>query len=206
MKLGLISDVHCAYDTLKETLAEFSDQVDEVLLAGDALYEYRFNNEVIELIREHQIRYILGNHEEVLLGPHGKRALSAPFVKAANVDFVRTIGTHLETVIDGKRLLMAHGSPWAPHNQYVHANSSVLERTSSLGVDFLVLGHTHIPMEVRIGHTLVVNPGSLEQSRERGQQGCISYAVLDTAEGAVEFHRRPITRRTEAAVTSRVAG
>ena len=50
MRLGIVSDIHCNIDALKLAL-ERMGRVDELLCAGDAFYEYRFSNEVIELLR-----------------------------------------------------------------------------------------------------------------------------------------------------------
>ena len=52
-----------------------------MLLAGDAVLQYRFSNEVIESIRDHGITYVVGNHELTLLSQDGERARSAPAVR-----------------------------------------------------------------------------------------------------------------------------
>jgi putative phosphoesterase len=179
---------------MEQVIADLGGQVDEILLAGDAMYEYRFSNEVIELIIAHQVRYITGNHEQVILGPDGRRALAAPTIRRSNLDFLRTVPDHLTVNVGGKRLMMTHASPWPPYKQYLHANDPLLERADELDVDFLVLGHTHVPMEVRAGHTLVLNPGSLEQSREAGHYDTISYAILDTESERLEVIRKPAVR------------
>ena len=89
MRLGVIADVHCDARLLEIAAKELVDVgVDEILLAGDAHYEYRFSNEVTELIRSHGMRYIAGNHETTLLGPGGRRAREAPHVRKGNLDFV----------------------------------------------------------------------------------------------------------------------
>lgn len=206
MRLGLIADVHCCEETMREVVAELSETTDEILLAGDALYEYRFSNGVIELIRDHGVRFITGNHERVLLGPHGERARSAPHVRRANLRLLQEAPDHLDVVIDGKRLMMFHGSPWAPHDEYVYANSAVLDRVPALGADYIILGHTHVPMTVSTGSTLVINPGSLEASRERGHAGTASYAVLDTTTGDVELVRRARAGTADHSVSPTSAG
>ena len=66
-----------------------------------------------------------------------------------------------------------HGSPWPPYGDYLYPGSPVLKRAAELDVDYLLLGHTHVAMAKRIGHTLVINPGSLGGvARSRGPTGC----------------------------------
>jgi predicted phosphodiesterase len=52
-----------------------------------------------------------------------------------------------------------------------------------------VLGHTHVPMVKRFGKTLVINPGSLGESREANEKTMVSYAVIDTDSDEVEIVR-----------------
>jgi putative phosphoesterase len=194
VRLGLISDVHGNIDALTIALAAMVDDVDEILMAGDAMHEYRFSNEVVEAVRAHGIRSILGNHEAGLLGPGGATARSVPTVRASNLDFVASLSHRLDTKVDGRALAMVHGSPFEPYSDYVVPGSPMLRRCADVGVDVLVLGHTHVPMVERVGSCLVVNPGSLGESRDRAHPRDVSYAILDTASLEVEVRRFPDPR------------
>jgi hypothetical protein len=50
-----------------------------------------------------------------------------------------------------------------------------------------VLGHTHYQMALRVGRSLVINPGSAGEARDARNAFRLSYAVLDTATGEVTF-------------------
>ncbi len=189
MLLGIMSDVHCNAAAMGRALEELSASVDEVLLAGDAVLQYRFSNEVIENIRDHGITYVVGNHELTLLSEDGERARSAPGVRKGNVEYMAEAPRQLEMQVSGKRLLMVHASPFAPYSDYLFEGSPELARCADLDADILVLGHTHIPMATRVGTTLVVNPGSLGQGGDPAHPGMLSYAVLDTDSDEVTFHR-----------------
>ena len=189
MLLGIMSDVHCNAKAMERALDELGARVDDVWLAGDAVFQYRFSNEVIESIREHDITYVVGNHELTLLSQDGERARSAPNVRRHNVDFMAEAPKQLETLISGKRLLMVHASPFAPYSDYLFPGSPELARCADLEADILVLGHTHVPMAARVGSTLVVNPGSLGQGGDPEHPGMVSYAVLDTDSEEVTIHR-----------------
>jgi putative phosphoesterase len=179
--IGVISDVHCNAEALDWALADLEPRVDEILLAGDAVYEYRFSNEVMEAARRRDMPYVLGNHEIVLLGPHGDRARSNPGIVPEHLDYMASRPKRIDLVRDGKRICMVHASPWAPYDQYVYSTTPLLQDAAGLDdVDILVLGHTHIPMAERIGSTLVVNPGSLGEGRCPDHRQMVSYAVLDT--------------------------
>ncbi|MBT7941892.1 MAG: hypothetical protein HN719_00895, partial [Alphaproteobacteria bacterium] len=60
MKLGIVSDLHCNIDGLFQAL-EIMGQVDELLCLGDSIYEYRFSNEVVALLKERGAHVIQGN-------------------------------------------------------------------------------------------------------------------------------------------------
>ncbi|MGX7680168.1 metallophosphoesterase family protein [Jatrophihabitans sp. DSM 45814] len=195
MKIGIVSDVHCQHEILAETVAAMDREgVDEILLAGDAHYEYRFSNEVVELTREHKMRYVLGNHEMMLMGPRGERAATAPHVRQANADFVRETPDRIRTQVGGKILTMVHASPWQPFDQYLYRGNPQFERCDELDTDYLILGHTHVPMSERFGRTLVINPGSLAFSRDEGAFDLITYAILDTTTDEVRLIREPKTK------------
>ena len=192
MKLGIVSDVHCRHEELRLVAhALLREGVDEILLAGDAHDEYRFSNEVVDVIREYGMRYILGNHEGALLSSAGERARARPNVRRDHLEFVQSVPFRLRTKVDGKTLTMVHANPWAPDNAYLYQNHRLFNRCTELDTDFLVLGHTHVPMTFRRGRTLVVNPGSLVYSRDADSIGMINYAILDVTSGESRQVRIP---------------
>jgi putative phosphoesterase len=161
--------------------------VDELLCAGDAIFEYRFSNEVIDLLRERDARYVLGNHETVFLGPLGVRARSAPSVRADALAYMEATPLQLDVQLNGKRLLMVHASPFEPHDQYLFPGTHELLRLAEVDADYVVLGHTHAQIAQRIGRALVINPGSAGDARDHGNGRRLSYAILDTASDQVLF-------------------
>ncbi|HEX3957722.1 MAG TPA: metallophosphoesterase family protein [Trebonia sp.] len=192
MKLGIVADVHCDAALLAIAAAEMAAAgAEEILLAGDAHYEYRFSNEVTEIIRAYGMRYIAGNHELRLMAPSGERARSAPHVRRGNLDFVAGIPSRIDTVVDGRRLLMVHGCPWPPYDRYLNSADPDFRQCGELGADILIMGHTHVPVCERVGRTLVINPSSLGNSLDATGFGMMSYALLDTASEEVTMVRRP---------------
>jgi putative phosphoesterase len=187
MRIGIVSDIHCNHEALRIALDRMGD-VDELLCAGDSVYQFRFSNEVMQLLRERGARYILGNHEDVLLGKWGERARTADWVRADDLAYMAEQPYSLTTALPGgKSLLMVHGSPWEPHNEYIYPNSPSLARFSEIESDYVILGHTHYQMDERVGRTLVVNPGSAGEARDARNHFRLSYAVLDTETDEVTF-------------------
>ena len=179
MRLGIVSDIHCNAAALDRAIEQMGD-VDELLCAGDACYQYRFSNDVARRLRELGGRYVLGNHEEILLGEEGARAQAAPSVERELLEWTREQPQIIRADIGGKQLLMFHATPWAPYRDYLFPHDPALERLAEEEADFIIYGHTHAPLVRRIGRALIVNPGSAGEFR--GSERTLTYAVLDTAD------------------------
>ena len=186
MRIGIVADIHCNHQALAIAL-ERMGPIDELLCAGDAVYQFRFSNEVMELLRRHHARYVLGNHEGVLLGRWGERARNAPTVRRENLAYMQSQPFSLDVRLNGRRLYIVHGSPWEPHDEYIYPNSQALKRLGQIGSDFVVLGHTHYHMAERVGRSLVINPGSCGEARDHRNGFRLSYAILDTETEEVTF-------------------
>jgi putative phosphoesterase len=188
VKIGIISDIHAVPEALRKTLEDMP-AVDRVLCAGDAISEYRFCAETVQLLQQAQAECIQGNHEHVLFNGANPRYLQrcqaefAPELLAV----LATAPMSLEFEAAGARVLMVHASPWRPFEEYIVPRSPMLAQFGQLPYDFVILGHTHIPMMHRVGNVTVINPGSCSQPRDQDQRG--SYAILDLERREVEIRR-----------------
>lgn len=186
MKIGIVSDIHCNIAGLEQALALMGD-VDELACLGDSIWEYRFSNEVVALLKARGAHTILGNHEEQFFGPLGERARARP---GSDPDLLRWLAERPHRIAltrDGKRLLLVHSTPWEPRGAYVLPESAELERFAEADADIVLYGHTHRQVARRVGDVLVVNPGSAGDARDHGNGRLLSCAVLDTASGRVSF-------------------
>jgi putative phosphoesterase len=184
MKIGIIADVHCNHEALRVALDRMGP-VDELVCAGDAVYQFRFSNDVMDMLRERGARYVLGNHEDVLLGRWGEHARGA--ARGDALAYMAEQVHSIETRVNGKSLVVVHGSPFEPHNEYIYPNSPSLSRMAEIDADYIVLGHTHYQMAERVGRALVINPGSAGEARDPRNAFKLSYAILDTSSGEVTF-------------------
>jgi putative phosphoesterase len=194
LKIGIISDIHCNHNGLLQALDIISN-VDELVCLGDSIFEYRFSNEVVRILRDRRAHTILGNHEEGFLGPHGVRARGADWIDRSSLDWLAARPRRLELEIAGKRLLLVHSTPWEPPGTYVYPHSSDLERFAEADADFVLYGHTHCQLVRRIGSVLIINPGSAGDARDSSNGRQLSCAVLDTATDEVVVTDFPDVRR-----------
>jgi putative phosphoesterase len=187
VKLAIVSDVHCNIEGLRIAL-DLMAPYDQLWCAGDSVFQFRWSNEVVELLRDLGARVVLGNHEETLLGPDGARALASTKVRQDLVDWLRAQPYRLTEEVDGKKVVMTHGSPWEPWKDYHYPHESIWARAAELDCDTLIVGHTHFQMAQRHGRVLVINPGSAGDPRDHRNGFQLSCATWDTTTGEVTFY------------------
>jgi putative phosphoesterase len=193
LKVGIVSDLHCNVAGLSQALDLMGD-VDELICLGDSIWEYRFSNEIVRMLKERGAHTILGNHEEGFLGPQGSRARQANWIDRPLLGWLAERPHRLELRIGRKRLLAIHSTPWEPRGAYVYPHSALLERFGEADADFVLYGHTHHQLVHRLGRVLVINPGSAGDARDSNNGRLLSCAVLDTVTEEVvltDFPDRP---------------
>ena len=193
MKIGIVSDVHCNHHALMRALGIIGD-VDELICLGDSIYEYRFSNEVVRILKDRSAHTILGNHEEGFLGSQGIRARQPDWIDRSLLAWLAEQPKRLELSIGGKKLLVVHSTPWEPPGTYVYPHSSLLARFGEAAADFVLYGHTHHQLVRRVGKALVINPGSAGEARDSSNGRQLSCAVLDTVTEEVVVTDFPDTR------------
>jgi putative phosphoesterase len=189
VRIGLVSDVHCNAQGLEAALAQLGT-LDLLLCAGDIVLQYRFSDDVISLLRAHDAVAIQGNHDKILLSPHGDAVRRSGQGERAHWDWLAALPMQRRLDVDGWRLLLAHGAPWdepsSLHCEYVYPTDAArLPRIARHDAEIVVLGHTHFPMLQRQGGTLVVNPGSCGEARNRDLLSC---GLIDTARRSVTLY------------------
>lgn len=186
MKIGIVSDIHCNIMGLERALAAMGG-VDELLCLGDCIFQYRFSNEVVALLKERGAHVIQGNHEEDFFAPHGVRARQAAWIDPALMDWLSSQPLRRELEFGGKKLLMVHSTPWSPRGAYVWPDSASIGRFAEVEADFVLYGHTHAQIVRRVGRALVINPGSAGDARDHRNGRQLSCAVLDPATDEVQL-------------------
>ena len=191
MKIGLFSDIHCNLPGLQRALGLLRD-CDEILCAGDIMYQYRFSNDVLALLREHRVHAIVGNHDKTILYAPGHPLRDDGKIEPEQLGYLAALPGELTLTLGPVRIAMFHGSPWdeaaTPVAHYIYPQDRhSMRQLDAVEADVVVLGHTHIPFTERVGTTLVVNPGSCGECRDGTDT--LTCAVLDTSTLNVDLLR-----------------
>jgi putative phosphoesterase len=184
-KIGLISDPHANPEPVAEALAIFQREgVSQVLCAGDiGGYGDRLDG-TIALLKANDVVAIRGNHEawalqrEVFPGSEASR------------DYFESLPDHISLMVEGTRLYMVHAEPpdrmtkglrlFDPQGEVMpEVMAEWHDRLEGFDHDVLILGHTHQVYDLRLGDTLVINPGSSAYNH--------SCAILSLPELEVEW-------------------
>ncbi len=185
MKLGIISDIHCNIDGLRQALLAMA-AVDEVLCLGDSINQSRFCNETLAALKSRGAHLILGNHEEAFLASSGERARADNEIDQELLAWLAGQPLRRMLEVAGKKLLMVHSTPWEPRGEYIFPHSPRLERFAEADADFVLYGHTHAQVVRRVGRVLVINPGSAGEASYDNGNWQLNCAVLDTVTDEVE--------------------
>jgi putative phosphoesterase len=193
MKIGIISDAHgnaCALSKCLEPLSRLN--VEEIIFLGDSVGYFPEPEEVLTKLDSVNAFCLMGNHEAMLLGISKLDKIQDEVyrigecrISEKQLGRMRQWLPYCERMVEGRRLLFVHGSPWHPLDGYVYPDSD-LKIFANLRFDAVFMGHTHLPFASRIGNMLVANVGSCGLPRERNT---LSYAVYDTGKGSYEIMR-----------------
>ena len=199
MRIAVFADIHgniYAFEKMLDCLKK--ETVDLYVFCGDICGYYYYQNEIIDVLREmDNMICVAGNHDRLFLrilddedfgteymNQYGKSSsLLKESVKKENLEFIENMPDRY--VLDDHEIAIFHGSPWDYLNGYVYPTDS-LERFEGLSYKYILLGHTHYPMNRSINSIEVVNPGSCGQPRDCTE---LSYAILDLQKGSVRFRR-----------------
>lgn len=199
MILGFVSDAHgnpVGLARCLETL-ERRAAAERIYFLGDAVGYLPEENAVLDLLRQHDVKCVRGNHEAMLLGdlpipedrgPMYRLQEANARVSEENLAWMREWPSRLELELGGRRLLLVHGSLADPLQGYVYPDTD-LAPLAALPFDVVAMGHTHRPFVAAAGQLTVMNVGSCGMPRDVGNLA--SCACYDTATGMADVLRVP---------------
>jgi predicted phosphodiesterase len=183
--IGLLSDIHGNLDALKAVLSELERRgTTTVLVAGDLALGGEQPVEVLKELLRIGARCVRGPSDMALsrivgrtLKPEGpgERARAELFARTQEAlgDLLRRrLGELPEQLrlpmIDGRELLLVHGSPADPFTSLGHelTDEEMLVLLDDDPADIIVCGSTHVPFQRSLPDVLVVNVGSVGQAPE----------------------------------------
>jgi len=198
MKMLLLSDIHGNWPALQAVLAAEPD-VDQILCLGDLVnYGPQPAECVAWAMRTLAPDWLVqGNHDRAVALDEGSRSSAAYQALAAATQavsqqvltpemkqFLAELQPLQRFQLEAAICVACHAVPSDPLYLYLPENSPVTLWESELNwvkyPDFLLVGHTHLPMKTRFRRTLVVNPGSVGQPKDGDPRA--AYAIWDDGE------------------------
>jgi putative phosphoesterase len=184
VEIFIFSDLHSNPDNLD---LDYIRKFNKVIFAGDLFGYLILQTEILDFFSEENIDYILGNHDLYFLRTVNESLFDRFFsnyqaMMLQDDEYQERYGTLTETAeilasydldqfynahltkrlqIDGLSMLVCHGSPMIPFNEYLYPDSNKFDYIfDQYDFDILVLGHTHIPFIKNQGNRYIINPGS----------------------------------------------
>jgi putative phosphoesterase len=201
MKIAVISDIHGNYDALVEVLKKAKREgVEHLLVLGDIVGYYYHPDKILNALSEWSCDIIKGNHEFILedlftnpsfansirlrYGSGHKEAIEKLSPKQLN--FLKDLPETKSVQFDTISILMSHGSPWS-NDFYIYPDceKKIIVKCDSEAHDFVLIGHSHYAFVIKNKNSILINPGSVGQSRQIG--GKASWCIINTENGCFQM-------------------
>lgn len=194
MKIAVISDIHGNHYALNEVLKSAKEeQVEKLLVLGDIVGYYYNPDKVLKMLSDWDYEIIKGNHEELLQGLYESRIdadeLKKKYGKGHEEALKRLDERTLEWLfslpiqksvnVEGVSFQLNHGSP-NRIDEYIYpdAPTEKLNECNSESHDFVLIGHSHYAFSHKCKNSILINCGSVGQSRQKG--GAAYWVMIDT--------------------------
>ena len=195
MRILLLADIHSNWPAL----ATIDEEFDACFFLGD-LVDYATDPvPCVEWVQKHADCWVRGNHDHsvaqrVVVRPTGVfRQISAAMrdhhykvLSDEHLTWLARMPVTEHITLGDHRFLLVHASPRDPMDEYVGESAEQWKiRLDHVDVDFVCVGHTHVPMQLDVEGTQIINPGSVGQPRDGDPRA--AYAIIE--DGKVEFRR-----------------
>ena len=196
MKVAVLADVHGNVVALEAVLKDVAQQgtIDHYIVPGDLFAFGPTPNEVFAPLQQlPNAHFLLGNTDRYLIegtypstpgdgGWQDKLLLSfrwtAENLGNEGLRFLETLPATQVIRHGDRQILAVHGSPRSDEEGLTMKTTVEELQEMSIGaqVDVLICGHTHVPMDRRIGNLRVVNAGSVGLPFDGDPRAC--YALI----------------------------
>jgi predicted phosphodiesterase len=113
VRIGIVSDIHCDVEAFARALDEMGN-VDLIMGAGDFVLQYRFSNEIYDMLRDRKVIAVRGNHDQAIASPAGTMLRASGKIAPEHLERLENMPTVAELHIEGKRIVMMHTSRMDP--------------------------------------------------------------------------------------------
>lgn len=197
MKAVIFSDIHGNQYAFREFLREIQQMDYQLLIFCGDIYGYYYGQDEIicQFQKMNSLHAVKGNHDElaIKIWEQVEKADQAVIQKYGHsycqlqkesMAYLKKQPVEKELLIDGKRVLIIHGTIEDKLSGRLYPLDSVKKIDPYIEYDYILCGHTHYKMDRRVGNTLILNPGSLGQQRDGKGFG---FLYLDFSTGFYEF-------------------
>jgi predicted phosphodiesterase len=204
-KIFIISDIHGNLEALRALPPGY----DELWVLGDLVNYGPQPAEVIDFVREKASLVVRGNHDDALgfdRDPRCSRMFrrsaeeaqryTASVLSKEQKKYLAELPLFLKTQRANWSFYLCHAIPSDPLYAYCSASSMTWPKEcDEAGTDFLCVGHTHVQFFRQEGNRVVVNPGSIGQSKSGSPRA--TYAVWDNGSVVLHSYAYPVERTVE---------
>lgn len=201
MKIVIVSDIHANLAAIR-ALPE--NDYDQLWCLGDLVDYGPRPHETIRWMMNHATALVRGNHDHAVgfaVTPEASppyRGLAAAtrqytheVCTKKDFELLRELPLRKEIIVDGTRFHLVHASPSDPLFGYLPEDSDQwIREVQKIDTDVLFVGHTHLPFIRKIDNCIIVNPGSIGQSKTGRPLAC--YAVWEDGRIALKEYEYPI--------------
>lgn len=198
MRLAILSDIHGNYDALKAVLEECKKhKIEQYLCLGDYVGYYYEPKKVWDLIYSLNGVKIKGNHEDLLKDSLSSRIIRNQIkekygtghqvaqnqLSCEQINQLYNLPEKKLVQIGEYTFELNHGSPW-DQSIYLYPDTApeILEKANNPAIDIVLVGHSHYPFTKKLTHSVIINPGSVGQNRQKGGVACWAFINSDTLE------------------------
>ena len=202
----IISDVHGNYHALDSVMKEV--KYDAMLCCGDIVVDYPFPQQCIRTLRDCCAHICMGNNDyNVAYDKKASDFISQKYAHLAKdldrntnlatelinddaKEYLRKLPRECRFILDGISFYMNHTAPHLSVHHYLDENtprSELADYYQEIEADVIVTGHTHVPYVKNFEDKILVNPGSVGQSRDGDPRA--SFATFDTATHRFELRK-----------------
>lgn len=203
MKILIVSDLHSNYEALL-AVAHAEADADEVWCLGDLVDFGPQPAEVVQWVRHHATHCIRGNHDNALgydvdcrAGPKwhdlsvASREMNRALLSPDQIEYLRQLPTTTDVTVEECRFRLGHAGPDGDLFRYDLTpdadDARIGAAMTCTDAEFVLCGHTHLPMQRTVGRQHYVNPGSVGLQRLGDGDLRASYAVWQ--DGVVRLRR-----------------
>jgi diadenosine tetraphosphatase ApaH/serine/threonine PP2A family protein phosphatase len=212
VRIAVLSDVHSNLHALEAVLAEIdAGSFDGIWFLGDLVGYGPKPNECAAILQERAAICLAGNHDLVVLGKipidafAGEAAAAARWTQTVLDESARAFLDSLEPQAAPPGAELFHGSPRDPVWDYVLSDESAASALALTEAPLVLVGHSHIALEISNGEELrgepapdgtrlelgrmrrLLNPGSVGQPRDGDPRA--AWLEVDFETGRATFRR-----------------